>query len=108
MRRGKKSFKVQFLRWWVRDRELTPLERNSSKVGYMGAGFLMAGQWTLEPVLFIVGFLGSLTTFSTFAFDNYNLLNLRSYYYLFANLILSNFIGIIMVIIGTRTIKLIN
>ena len=52
--------------------------------------------------------LGSLTTFSTFAFDNYNLLNLRSYYYLFANIILSNFIGIIMVIIGTRTIKLFN
>ena len=59
-------------------------------------------------LLFIVGFLGSLTTFSTFAFDNYNLLNLRSYYYLFANIILSNFIGIIMVIIGTRTIKLFN
>ena len=57
-------------------------------------------------LLFIVGFLGSLTTFSTFAFDNYNLLNLRSYYYLFTNLILSNFIGIIMVFIGTRTIRL--
>ena len=29
----------------------------SSRVGYMGAGLLMAGQWTLEPVLFIVGFI---------------------------------------------------
>ena len=50
--------------WWrkvlksmVRDRKLTPLERMSSRIGYMGSGFLMAGQWTLEPVLFIVGFL---------------------------------------------------
>jgi hypothetical protein len=23
----------------------------------MGAGFLMAGQWTVEPVLFIIGFI---------------------------------------------------
>ena len=51
-----KKFKVQLLRWWVKDRELTPLERNSSKVGYMGAGFLMAGHWTVEPILFISGF----------------------------------------------------
>ena len=26
MRKGKKSFNVQFLRWWVRDRRLTPIE----------------------------------------------------------------------------------
>ena len=23
----------------------------------MGAGFLMAGQWTIEPILYILGFL---------------------------------------------------
>ena len=56
MRKGDKSVKVQLLRWWVKDRELTPIERNSSKIGYMGAGFLMAGQWTVEPILFIIGF----------------------------------------------------
>ena len=50
--------------WWrkilksmVRDRKLTPLERMSSRIGYMGSGFLVAGQWTLEPILFIAGFL---------------------------------------------------
>ena len=49
--------------WWrrvlksmVRDRKLTPLERMSSRIGYMGSGFLMAGQWTLEPILFLGGF----------------------------------------------------
>ena len=56
MRKGKKSINVQFLRWWVRDRRLTPIERMSSRVGYMGAGLLMAGQHTLEPLLFIIGF----------------------------------------------------
>ena len=56
MKKAEKSAKVQLLRWWVRDRRLTPLERMSSRVGYMGAGFLMAGQWTVNPVLFILGF----------------------------------------------------
>jgi len=50
MKKGDKSAKVQFLRWWVRDRKLTPIERMSSRVGYMGAGFLMAGQWTVNPI----------------------------------------------------------
>ena len=40
----------------VRDRRLTPLERLSTRMGYMGTGFLICGQWTLEPVLFMVGF----------------------------------------------------
>jgi len=56
MRKGKKDFRVQLLRWWVRERRYTPIERVSSRVGYMGAGFLMAGQWTVEPVLFMIGF----------------------------------------------------
>ena len=56
MRKGKKDFKVQLLRWWVNDRKLNQMERMSSRVGYMGAGFLMAGQWTVEPVLFMIGF----------------------------------------------------
>jgi hypothetical protein len=29
----------------------------ASRVGYMGAGFIIAGQWTLEPLLFITGFI---------------------------------------------------
>lgn len=51
-------------RWWrdvlrmmVRDRRLTPVERLATRAGYMGAGFLMAGQWTVNPVLFVVGFI---------------------------------------------------
>ena len=40
-----------------RKRQLSALERMATRVGYMGAGLLVAAQWTLEPVLYIVGFL---------------------------------------------------
>ena len=43
MRKGDKSIKVQLLRWWVKDRKLTPVERFSSRVGYMGVAFLISG-----------------------------------------------------------------
>ena len=39
-----------------RDRQLTTWERLATRIGYLGAGLLIAGQWTLEPVLFVVGF----------------------------------------------------
>ena len=41
----------------VERKRLTPAQRMASRVGYMGAGFIIAGQWTLEPLLFITGFL---------------------------------------------------
>ena len=50
------SWWTYYLRTMVRSRQLTPGERMASRLGYMGAGFLMAGQWTVEPVLFIMGF----------------------------------------------------
>ena len=28
-----------------------------ARTGYMGVGFLIAGQWTVEPILFIMGFI---------------------------------------------------
>jgi len=46
----------KLLEFLVRNRKLTPSERLSSRIGYMGAGFLVAAQWTVEPVLYIVGF----------------------------------------------------
>tara|TARA_Y100001972_G_scaffold67492_1_gene82304 strand:+ start:273 stop:515 length:243 start_codon:yes stop_codon:yes gene_type:complete len=47
----------KILKKMVRDRRLTPAERMASRVGYMGAGFLIAAQWTIEPALYIVGFI---------------------------------------------------
>lgn len=53
----------QYRIWWrsilkqmVRDRRLTPAERLGTRVGYMGVGFLIAGQWTLSPPLYVLGF----------------------------------------------------
>lgn len=40
-----------------RKRQLSALERMATRIGYMGAGFLVAAQWTLEPLLYIVGFI---------------------------------------------------
>ena len=45
-----------FLRYLVQQKRLTPAERMASRVGYMGVGLLIAGQWTVEPILFIMGF----------------------------------------------------
>ena len=56
MNKVDKSVKVKLLRWWVKDRKLTPVERLSSRVGYMGVAFLISGQWTVEPILFMIGF----------------------------------------------------
>ena len=46
----------KLLQFLVRSRKLTPSERLASRIGYMGAGFLVAAQWTIEPMLYIVGF----------------------------------------------------
>lgn len=50
-------------RWWQRilrhlayRRKLSTYEKFASRVGYMGTGFLIAAQWTLEPMLYILGF----------------------------------------------------
>jgi len=45
------------LRMMVRDRRLTPIERLASRAGYMGTGFLIAGQWSVEPIFFMIGFV---------------------------------------------------
>ena len=37
--------------------EAKPLEALATRAGYMGAGFLIAAQWTLEPRLYILGFI---------------------------------------------------
>ena len=59
-------------------------------------------------IFLIVGFLGSLTTFSTFAFDNYNFMTQKNILLLFANIFLTNTFGLLMVLIGIKTVKIIN
>ena len=59
-------------------------------------------------IFLIVGFLGSLTPFSTFAFDNYNFMTQKNILLLFANIFLTNTFGLLMVLIGMKTVKIIN
>jgi len=54
--RGKKM-KKSWLQCLVRNRQITPLERLGARIGYLGAGLLIAAQWTVEPPLYIAGFL---------------------------------------------------
>ncbi len=51
-----KSWWVSILRQMVRDKRLTPAQRLGTRIGYMGVGFLIAGQWTLEPMMYMLGF----------------------------------------------------
>ena len=48
--------KYKIMKFLVRNKKLTPGERLASRIGYMGAGFLVAAQWTVEPKLYIAGF----------------------------------------------------
>ena len=51
------AIKPKWLSSTVRDRRLSATERLATRLGYMGTGLLIAGQWTLEPALFIIGFI---------------------------------------------------
>lgn len=52
-----KSFSYSWMKYLVRNRRLTPLERLGTRIGYLGAGLLIAAQWTVEPPLYIAGFI---------------------------------------------------
>ena len=41
----------------VRQKRLTPWKRLATRIGYMGSGFLIAAQWTIEPKFYIIGFI---------------------------------------------------
>jgi hypothetical protein len=37
--------------------KLTGYQKFASRIGYMGTGFLITAQWTIEPIYYIVGFI---------------------------------------------------
>ena len=53
----KRKWKYRLLKFLRYTNKLTSYQKFASRVGYAGAAFLMAGQWTLEPILFIIGFI---------------------------------------------------
>ena len=44
------------MKFLVQSKKLTPGQKMARRIGYMGAGFLLAAHWTLEPKLYIAGF----------------------------------------------------
>ena len=52
-----KNYKRSFLKSLVRNRRLTPTERLGARIGYLGAGLLIAAQWTISPPLYVSGFV---------------------------------------------------
>ena len=57
MKKQSRSLKRRWLESLVRQKKLSPWKRLATRTGYMGAGFLIAAQWTIEPKLYIIGFI---------------------------------------------------
>lgn len=47
----------RILKFLAYTNKLTSYQKVASRIGYMGAGFLIAAQWTLEPILYVIGFI---------------------------------------------------
>lgn len=52
-----KSLKRKWLRRLVKSKKIKPEEILAIRIGYMGSGFLIAAQWTVQPELYILGFI---------------------------------------------------
>ncbi len=53
----KRRWKYRLLKTLRYTNKLTSYQKVASRIGYMGAGFVIAGQWTIEPIFFIIGFV---------------------------------------------------
>ena len=53
----KRRWKYRLIKTLRYTNKLTAYQKVASRIGYMGAGFVIAGQWTIEPVFFIIGFI---------------------------------------------------
>ena len=53
----KRKWKYRLLKTLRYTNKLTSYQKVASRIGYMGAGFVIAGQWTIEPIFFIIGFI---------------------------------------------------
>jgi|TARA_B110000908_G_C10157144_1_gene404168 hypothetical protein len=50
------TLKYKILKVLAYTNKLTSYQKIASRVGYMGSGFLIAAQWTIDPYLYVIGF----------------------------------------------------
>ena len=70
-------------------------------IGYLNGLFLE--RLSIRPeyrLMLIVGFLGGYTTFSSFAWESASLLRDKQYVPALANLLVSNVLGVVLVLVG--------
>ena len=51
-----KTLKYKILKILAYTNKLTSYQKFASRIGYMGSGFLIAAQWTIDPYLYVIGF----------------------------------------------------
>jgi hypothetical protein len=49
--------KTKLLKLLAYTNKLTSYQKFASRIGYMGSGLLIAAQWTIDPMLYIFGFI---------------------------------------------------
>ena len=55
--KGKRLWRYRFIKFLRYTNKLTAYQKFASRVGYAGAAFLIAAQWTIDARLYIVGFI---------------------------------------------------
>lgn len=53
----KRRWKYRLVKTLRYTNKLTAYQKVASRIGYMGSGFVIAGQWTIDPIFFIIGFI---------------------------------------------------
>ena len=51
-----KTLKYKMIKLLAYTNKLTSYQNFASRIGYMGSGFLIAAQWTIDPYLYVIGF----------------------------------------------------
>ena len=53
----KRRWKYRLIKFLRYTNKLTAYQKVASRIGYMGSGLLIAAQWTIDPMLYIFGFI---------------------------------------------------